>query len=475
MVRFAYTIMCLSDLRKKIATRPILSIFLLALGLRLLVAYVAFGQVQFNTERFIEVIKVDGYYNIAVNLWQHGVFSLGTATGLPLDSSRTPGYPGLIFVSLWLTKSIWLLMVAQLIVASLLPVLVGRLGRMAGLPERFNIVAMLLLAIDPFGLSVSVKLFTETWFTLALLVAITQLVVGINRMKMQAEERFPIAPWLLAGFLLGVATLFRPTTTYLAVVLVGAWIAYRLIIKKRLYVQWLALFLVCAWLPIAPWMARNYSVFHTFTYSVIKEQVLYATLAPSILAIKEHRPFSVVQAAYYAADGFTDFPAPTVAEAPWFRARALATIKQYPREFLIVSGISVATFFTHDGALDLLSLCGRGLSPATLPHWLSFVQLSSGERWQSLRTLAQGALPLIVLDRLLWIVIALLFFGSIGYQLAQRQLSVVIGLLILIIAYFSFTTISNGLSVNARFRFPVDGLILLVIAQGYYSCRQRKA
>ncbi len=466
--------MILQAVGKKMATHAAFYIFLLGLFLRLAVGCITFAHTNFDTNQFIHRVKADGYYEIASNLYEHHVFSQDQTTLIP-DSTRTPGYPALIVASLFLTHSIWFVLGVQILIASYLPILVGKLAHMLTLPDRLRYGAMIFLAIDPFSISLSIRFFTEIFFTLLLLSAVIQLV----RFIQSSEQNFRSTPSFrslyFAGVLLGCATLFRPSTMYLSTLLAIAWLGYRLIRKQTAFTLYMGLFLVCSVLPVFPWMIRNYVEFKTFSYSAIKEQVLYETLAPSLLVIKNHQPFTVAQQEYLAADGITGTPSLSVDKAPWFRQRAIETIKQYPREFIIVAAISVTTFFTHDGLLDLLSLWDIQRPEIAASEIVRFFHLTPEARNALLATLFQPAMIALVLDRCVWTVVGVLFVVTTLHCLIRRRLSVTRVLFILIIAYFSLTTISNGLSINARFRFPVNGLVLLVVCEGYICCQKKSS
>lgn len=53
------------------------------------------------------------------------------------------------------------------------------------------------------------------------------------------------------------------------------------------------------------------------------------------------------------------------------------------------------------------------------------------------------------------------------FLIFKKQFSPGMGLLFIIIAYFALFIIAYGLAVNARFRFPVDSLILIFTANSW--------
>ena len=71
------------------ARRRYLVLFLLGFLLRLPVLFLALA----NPARAIPPGDAPGYYQLAINLFQHGVFSSSSAAPFHPDAFRTPGYP----------------------------------------------------------------------------------------------------------------------------------------------------------------------------------------------------------------------------------------------------------------------------------------------------------------------------------------------------------------------------------------------
>jgi 4-amino-4-deoxy-L-arabinose transferase-like glycosyltransferase len=264
---------------------------------------------------------------------------------------------------------------------------------------------------------------------------------------------------ILAGFLLGAATLTKPVTLYFPVILIAAWLIYRFIIKQELLFKYVLAFLLVFGLTIAPWIVRNYQVFGSVSISSSQEGALFGYLAPSVYALKYHRDFPQAQAEFFASRGLAAYPEVNGANAPYFRKLALAEIKNYPKELIKISGISLFSFFTHDGMLAPLSQMGF-LSPKGLTVGKIFKQ-SGSEFYKTVKDLFFSPAILILIVRVLWLIISVLFFMQAIYLFIKKKFTPASSLALICVLYFALTTIANGFGVNARFRLPAEVFIFI--------------
>lgn len=437
-------------------------IFILALSLRLMFFYLAAAKANF----IYEDLRADGYYEIAYNLVNHGIFSISR---MELDSHRTPGLPFLIAPFLY-AKSVLSFFILQIIVGGLLPVLGRRLAVLLDLPSKIATIVAVFLAVDPMGIKLSLVMLTETFFTLFFLLFIffaARFIRSSSETQVNEHKIFKIAVY--SGIFLGIATLFRPTTLYLPALLIMIWFLWRYLSKRKLLWRCVTIFLIAAWLLPAGWTYRNYRIFNVASYSSIKEGVLYAALAPSILAFKNNIDYTTAQNRFFTSEGLPGMPDIYIDQAADFQKKAMAVILANPKQFLEVAAVSVFTFFTHDGALDLLSLAGlnNGAS-ASFPHGLSIFKQSAGQFFSMIGKILKTALSVVLLTRLVWFVVTIAFVFSLVYQIVNKRINAIALFFLICILYFALTTITNGLTVNARFRFPVNTLILIFAAQGVY-------
>lgn len=218
-----------------------------------------------------------GYHVLAHNLLRHGVFSGSEAAPFAPATGPTPGYP--VFVSgvfALAGESAIAVALLQIALAGATVVVTVWLAGRLGVSPGGATLAGLVVALEPVSVLHTVLLLTETLFTLVL----------IGGLALLAWHLHTGSGWaLVAGaLLLGAATLSRPITLYLPllllpVLLTGAVPARRWILVRR----GLAFLLVAALLPAA-WAARNYREAGVFTVSTIGSAVLYYHVAATVLA-----------------------------------------------------------------------------------------------------------------------------------------------------------------------------------------------
>lgn len=172
------------------------------------------------------------------------------ATGL----ARPPGYPGLLWLFRLLPGGIETAALGQLAVGVLCVWLTIELGRKLLDPVTAAIAGWW-VALDPLHVVESSILLTEIPFSAAILTGI----IAVSRAIL--STRAQIAWWTLAGLALGVATLIRPISLYLPVlllVLIPSAAAGRLG-WRRASLCAVSLFLAAA-VPVALWAYRNYTL-----------------------------------------------------------------------------------------------------------------------------------------------------------------------------------------------------------------------
>ncbi len=126
--------------------------------------------------------------------------------------------------------------------------------------EKLALVAALLVAIDPASILFTNQMMTETVFTFFVAAAVALIVVAWERSRLDLAA--------CAGLLLGLATLTRPVSTYLPIVLLPALLLPRPLPLRRLAALAAALVVGFA-LPVGGWIVRNHHVTGVATVSTI--------------------------------------------------------------------------------------------------------------------------------------------------------------------------------------------------------------
>ena len=165
---------------------------------------------------------------------------------------RPPGYPFAI-AAIWavLPQSELIVLVIQSVLDGLGSLLLaGILIRLYG--NRAAVLGQLWYALYPPFIQYAITLQTETWFQVAILALTALLLVGRDR----SEAHWP---WVSAGVMLGIATLFRPVGL---LVLPGTLIvatAARRTQGWRVMSTTAVILTASFMVTLLPWMARNHS------------------------------------------------------------------------------------------------------------------------------------------------------------------------------------------------------------------------
>ncbi|MDO8619902.1 MAG: glycosyltransferase family 39 protein [bacterium] len=442
--------------------RTLWLIFFLALFTRTLFFFVALTESGSFTTAFP---AFDGYYQLTENLLHGNGFSRDLAPPFVPDSIRTILYPLLMAGLVYVFKSYGAVLIAQIILGSLIPLLGYKIAREL-IPQRWVALAVaVVLAIEPFSVELTTTIRNETLFTVLFL---GSMAFFLDYWKNKRAS-------VLAGssLLLALATLARPTTQYLPLLIIVT-ICYLLWRERARALRHSALFLVIFFAVLSPWMLRNFILFHNPALSAQYASVPFGYLLPSAIAFEKHQGFEEAKREFYAGEGqLANFEDINLTNAPYYKQRAVELLKLHPVGALKSSGVTLLTFFTHDGYLDILYRVGAEPTLRLERPAFSLFFSSPLETLARLRPLLLSPLLFVILGRLLWIGIALCFIiGTLRYLKAPQERAKGIFVL-LIIAYFVLTTVAVGLSVNARFRFPVNAFILVFAVYGIHGLTEK--
>jgi len=431
-------------------------IFVLALVLRLAVVGLVSVQEDINFSQFAQSRTADGYYEIAYNMVHNNIYSHKINTPIISTSIRTPGYPLIIALFIYFFKSIWLLLIIQIIIGSLLPLLGRKISINITNNNKVSNLVGVLLAIEPMGIWLSLMILSETFYTFFLFLFILIIFKFLRMNKDKGSLDYKITA--LAGAILGIATLIRPTTYYLPLILLVAWAMYRFWTKQKILLKQIIIFLATFIIILSPWLYRNYRVFGVASLSSLPQDVLFCYLAPSVLAVKNNQEFTQAQTEFFNSNGVFNFPTTSLSNAGIYQGYAIDTLKQNKLELIQISGISLLTFFTHDGVLNIMSMVDvvdtggltiRQMIAQPLPEMI-----------KTAKKLFLSPVFFVLLGRIFWTLIAILFFISIICAFIKKRFTTISAFALIFTFYFALTTISNGFAVNARFRFPVNVFIL---------------
>ncbi|QQG45225.1 MAG: glycosyltransferase family 39 protein [Candidatus Sungiibacteriota bacterium] len=396
-----------------------------------------------------------------------------------------PLYPLLIAGSKLIASSILPVLILQIILASLMPLVVFRIGERLSVRPFVSGVAAGLTAFEPLGVLWSITVMSDVVAVFFLLLAVFFFI------KLLGD--FSVRSALFSGLLLGLSTLTRPHAQFLFIpaavflfilLLKGSLKRVRsdpapeerivLAAKQRALI--LLVFTVFFLLTLSPWLLRNYIRFGTISVSTTGVRNIYSSLGTSVMNYKTDQPYGEVQEKLYKTlalrEGLT---IKDLKENPAYGSllarEGIKIMLENPKETLAVFAISINSFFTQDLYATYLRQY-RVIPRFAMDFSPSVTLIKEGPGalaklvWQRL-----GVLFLIPLaGRIFWIFLTIL--GALGAFLAVKRGGagrVIALLLALLIIYYATTSIVAGFSDYGRHRYPVNTFIFLLASYGLFS------
>ena len=291
------------------------------------------------------------YYNLTINLLDHGEFSRSEPPHLIPDNLRTPTYPIFVaFIFFLCGRNLVAIAIAQIIIASLTTVLVYLLGREL-YQDKAGRLAAVLFAIDLTALIYAHSLLTETLFVFLFTLSILLLAKYFQNLR---------TVWLVSSAItMGLAALCRPIALYFwlfATILF--WLRFHLTVKfLRFYVLFVGVF----FLLITPWIVRNYYTFGVANFTSAQGVNLLlvnaAFLEADRLGISQQEAEAMLE---YEALQNSPPNLNEAEQAQIFQKLGLQRILRSPFRYIKVHLIGIFTTLVDNNVHDLWFFAGKG-------------------------------------------------------------------------------------------------------------------
>lgn len=251
--------------------KPLLLILLLALLIRFVYFIAIF---ILNPEGFY-MYDSYGYWQIAYNIKEYGVFSQSYDLPLELDYYRTPIYPLFILLAESIRVETISIILLQLFLGTATCYYTYKLSQLITSNKFIAITSALLMAIDIPSIVMNNIVMTETLFTFLLITAIYFFVKHVK----ESSIKYLVYTALLCG----LAILCRPIGFFIPIFL-SVFLFYFL--RKQLMFAFSRtfIFLLIVFLTITPWLIRNKVAFNHYFLSVIREHDMQNYQAAAIYA-----------------------------------------------------------------------------------------------------------------------------------------------------------------------------------------------
>ena len=312
-----------------------------------------------------------------------------------------------------------------------------------------SIAVGVLMALEPFSILFSIFFYSETIFMFLFSLSVLHLFQFLK------EER--IIPLILSSSLLGLSMLTKPTAQYVPIIFVGfiVWHYRTKLSQALIYSAGYAL--ICL-LVVSPWLYRNYHEFGVAGISAQQGSTLYTILVPSMLAIKNgttfQQEFNII-----LAQGGTDPNSTSISQSAEFTHKAIPILLANPLPLTLTFANTGLNFFIHDGMYDVLKHVG--VKPTTFLGKPALFLLFSdpGKLFSYIGNVLFQPLILILVGRLAWILITLLFIAGVVRAFRGQQMTIYKTIALTLVVYFMLVALTIGLAVNARYRMPINLLV----------------
>lgn len=199
-------------------------------------------------QQVVLLFDARGYHDIALQILDNRSFEkLGA--GLH-EAFRTPGYP-LFIAAIYdlFGANAWKVLLAQIFLSAGTVVLVFRLARYVA-PIRVSLVAALVYALEPHVVLYSLQLYSDSLFVFLFLAALVLFCAALQKGEIRIVA--------IAGFMLGLSALVRPTAQFFMIPLAALALVFactgpvrRLLIAGTV--------IVASMLTMFPWAYKNFT------------------------------------------------------------------------------------------------------------------------------------------------------------------------------------------------------------------------
>jgi glycosyltransferase involved in cell wall biosynthesis/4-amino-4-deoxy-L-arabinose transferase-like glycosyltransferase len=383
---------------------------------------------------------------------------------------RTAGYPMLLAAGLVLFRSVTGFILFQIVIASLLPLLVYRLGMRLRLGVRASWIAAWIMALEPHMIFYGNFVLTEIVFTGLLLLAFLA--------TFRAMETKRVADSVRAGLLFGLGMFVKPLFQIFPPILFVFFLPWVKKISWRTALKHFAIIFSVAILCMVPWMVRNSVTFGKFAISSQGSAAALYYLGTSIVSVRDQISYGAAEkrikenfVAQYG-EGLSK-----VEEEKAFRVESAKYISENPGILVRLLAINTFTLWTSSNYNSFLyhhKLIPR-IDHSVLPptHYLAQGRLDElvGSFWG---VFGQPYYFVGVLGRLVWLVVTFFFlYGLVSafIRIPERRYPWVF--LVATCAYLSAVIWVDGLGIEARLRFMLMPIEFLYAAYGWMVWRSK--
>ena len=374
------------------------------------------------------------------------------------QSYLVPVYPLILAGIMSLSGGVTIAVLLQILVAGLSAVLVYKLG--SGISYSVGMGSALLFMVDPISIFFSTTILTETVFVFFLLLAV------------YIHMRFFGSLWqgaLLAGIILGIATLTRPSAIVLPPIFVLTFLMARVFPTIKQKVVPIIVFSFGFFLIVFPWLLRNKILFNTWELTAVATIQWYDYNAPLFYA-KQHNITHTEAKDIFRERLYEINPhqsdAGTLRNTPYMRQVVYEFLREDPLSYAWFHTVKTIPFFVSDGLRDIarrMELVGSqpNIGDAVLRFDLPELRriLFESGRASALLIVGSGMWALITTGMII---------SVFGYRRLNEKARRI--LLISVLTVLMTMLIAGGPS--ARYRLSISPFMFIAAAYGLWLVRE---
>jgi len=399
-----------------------------------------------------------GYWQLAYNIKEYGIFSQSYSLPLEPDYYRTPVYPLFIIIAESIRVETIPIIVLQLLLGVLTCFYTYKLSHKITQNTFISSLAALIVAIDVPSIVMNNIVMTETLFTFLLIVSVYQFIGYLQTGK--------TVLLITCAVLIGLTILCRPIGFFVPLFL-SLFIFYNHRKEKVIFLKKFFLFGSIVLLILSPWLIRNKIVFDHYFLSVIREHDMQNYQAAAVYADVNNRSLAESQS-ILRWKTFKNFKGDANKQpyeyAHYIEQDAMDIAFEHPTILLKHHAVQFMHFFLKPcrAYIDIqLGNWGRGYN--TIPK--DYPIFSYLFKHNSKLTITIVFFQLF----LLLLIYLSIFFGFLYFKKEKKIFYLlVIGLLV-----FCFANLTLPYVTESRFRVPVLPYLAIMAAAGIYWLKEK--
>jgi 4-amino-4-deoxy-L-arabinose transferase-like glycosyltransferase len=439
---------------KHIQLKPLLYILLIAF----LIRFVYFIAIAILNPDGFYMYDSYGYWQIAFNVKEYGIFSQSYDLPIEPDYYRTPLYPLFILLAESIQIETYPIIILQIILGVATCYYTYKLAKLITKNKFIASIAALFIAVDVPSIVMNNIVMTETLFSFLLILSVYTFVSYLknNSIKLLA----------LTALFCGLTILCRPIAFFIPLFF-SAFLLYFFRKEKLKSISKIGILLLISVLTISPWLIRNKNTFNHYFMSVIREHDMQNYQAAAIYGELNNKSLPESQSilrwkTFKAFEG--DANKQPYEYARFIEDDAMQIAFANPGILLKHHAIQFVHFFLKPcrAYIDIqLGHWGRGYNtiPKDYPIFKYLFEHNSK------LTISIVFFQLFVL----LIMYLSLVFGFIYFKQEKNMLYFfVIGLLV-----FCFANLTLPYVTESRFRMPVVPYLAIISAAGIYFVKEK--